>query len=269
MPLPIESCRYKINFVVHDGASPHTQTFTSEIIQTFEDEGNILINGQMYKMQKNGLYFIHGLATHFVSPEDITRYNHSIMHLNIPEIEKLCRNLDMMAEYRKVFTEKGGTFCALSNEDVIKCDSIFLEVHNILSDGDGMKYARLSSVFVKLMKLCLEQGSTEGRQDKFSSILSYISDNALEKISIDDICEKTHISKYHLCRVFKENTGVSIGTFIKNRRLSSAKQYLVKTKMSITEIAYKCCFTDSGFFSKTFSKEFGMSPTEFRKKYKQ
>lgn len=269
MSLPIESCHYKINIVDQGGTSPHTQTFTSEIIQTFEDDGNILINGQMYKMQKNGLYFIHGLATHFVSPADITRYNHSIMILNIPEIEKLCRNLDMMEEYRKVFTEKGGTFCALSNEDVIKCDSIFLEAHKIHSDGDGMKYARLSSIFVKLMKLCLEQVYTEGRQDNFSSILSYISDNALNKITIDNICKNTHISKFHLCRIFKENTGVSIGTFIKNRRLSTAKQYLVSTTMSITEIAHKCCFSDSCFFSKTFSKEFGMTPSEFRKKYRQ
>lgn len=268
MPLPIQSCQYKINHVGPDGASPHTHTFTSEIIQTFESEGNILINGQLYKMQKNGLYFIHGLATHFVSPEDIASYDHSIMHLNIPEIEKLCKNLDMMAEYKKVFTENGGTFCALSNEDVIRCDSIFLEIHNIFSDGEGMKYARISSAFIKLMKMCMEQKNTEGRRDRFSSILSYISDNALEKITIDDICEKTHISKYHLCRVFKENMGVSIGTFVKNRRLSVAKQYLVDTTMSITEIAYKCCFADSGFFSKTFSKEFGMSPTEFRKKYK-
>ncbi len=268
MALPIELCNYKINHVSHEGAAPHTHVLNSEIIQTFEDEGNILINGQLYKMKKNGLYFIHGPATHFVSPEDIAGYNHSIMLLNIPEVEKLCRNLDIMEEYKKVFTQNGGTFCSLSHEDVIKCDSLFLEAYNILSDTEGMKYARLTSVLVELIKLCTKQVHTEGRQDKFSGILSYISDNTLEKITIDDICEKTHISKYHLCRVFKENIGVSIGTFIKTRRLSAAKQFLINSDMSITEIANKCCFSDSGFFSKTFSKEFGMSPTEFRKKYK-
>lgn len=268
MNFPIVNCNYKIDYVNLKGSTPHTHTVTSEIIQTFDNDGSILINGQLYKMQKNGLYFIHGLATHFVLPDDINHYNHSIIILDINEIEKLCKALDMKAEYDKIFTQKGGTFCSLSNESVIKADEIFLKVYNILNDTGEMKYAKLASLFTELLELGLKNMSSENNKDKISDIISYISDNALNKITIDDICTRSNLSKYHLCRIFKENIGVTIGEFIKSRRLSAAKQLLANTNMSITSIAYKCCFTDSSFFSKTFSKEFGITPTAFRAKYR-
>ena len=55
MNFPIFKCNYKINSVTSDGTKPHTHTVTSEIIQTFESEGNVLINGKLYNMEKNNL----------------------------------------------------------------------------------------------------------------------------------------------------------------------------------------------------------------------
>lgn len=269
MNFPIFECNYKINSVTSDGTKPHTHTVTSEIIQTFESEGNVLINGKLYNMEKNNLFFIHGLSTHFVSPTDLNRYNHSIIILNTHELEQLVIHLDMVKEYNKLFTNHGGTLCSLSNEDVILADSAILEISKILSDNEGLKYARLASALTELFRIGLSSGvNTEQNSSKISDIISYVSDNALTKITIDTICENCHISKYHLCRIFKEHIGITIGDFIKNRRLSEAKQLLADTELSITKISYLCCFSDSSFFSKTFSKEFGISPTDFRAKYR-
>jgi len=270
MKYPIHECRYKINYVNEKGTIPHTHTVTSEIIQTFENTGNILINGELYRMQKNGLYFIYGLTTHLAVPDDLTRYNHSIILLNTPETEKMCADLFMTNEYKKIFTERGGTFCPLTPENIIKVDSIFLNIYNLMSSNDDtLKFAQLASNLVKLFNIGIKSCSANtNTNSKIADIISYISDNALTKITIDDICKKTHISKYHLCRTFKENVGITIGEFIKSKRLSIAKQLLSETNLSITRIAHRCCFTDASFFSKTFSKEFGMTPTAFRAKYR-
>ena len=266
--LPVTHCGYKIDLVDQKGVSPHTHTTTSEIIQTFDNHGSLMIDGKLYNMKKNGLYFIYGRAIHFVVPEDINRYNHSIIILNTAETEKLFKNLQMSEEYKKIFTQNGGLFCELSPESVIEADSVFLNIKNILQD-DKMQYARLASELVKLSQIGLNHAEGDNKSgDKISDIISYISDNAFKKITIDDICKELHISKYHLCRIFKENTGVTIGDFIKNRRLSVAKQLLADTDMKITEIAQKCCFSDNSFFTKTFSSEFGVTPTEYRGRFK-
>jgi AraC-like DNA-binding protein len=132
-----------------------------------------------------------------------------------------------------------------------------------------MKYADLSTKFVELLKIGINYMTTENNPNtKISDIVTFISDNALTRITIDDICKHTHISKYHLCRIFKEHIGVTIGDFIKSKRLSVAKQLLADTELTITQIAHHCCFTDASFFSKTFQKEFGIRPTAFRTKYR-
>lgn len=267
--LPVKSCAYKIDHVSSNGAAPHFHHANSEIIQCFENSGSILINGELYKMKKNGLYFIHGLDTHFVSPEDINRYNHSIMIIDTPEIQRMFENLGIKEEFKQLFTSHGGTFCELSDEAVIETDKIFLNISNILKDNDGMKYARLAAQLIRLTEIGFNFKETEEKHnDKLSDVFTFINDNALNKLSMDEICEKTHISKYHLCRIFKENMGVTITEFIKNRRLSVAKQLLINSQLKITEIAQKCGFCDSSFFTKVFTKEFSITPTEYRAKYR-
>lgn len=267
--LPVRYCSYKIDEVRADGAIPHTHTVSSEIIQTFENHGSILINGKLYNMKKNGLYFIYGMTVHFVAPDDINRYNHSIVILETREVESMFKNLSMTEEFHKIFTENGGAFCELPPETVIEADKLFLEMSKALEDGEEMQYARIASALIGLMRIGIKyMENKETSNGKISDIISFVSDNALKKITIDDICESVHMSKYHLCRVFKENVGVTIWEFIKNRRLSVAKQMLVDNDSKISEIAQKCGFSDSSFFTKTFSKEFGVTPSEFRAKYR-
>ena len=99
----IKSCSYKIDDVPPNGSAPHVHVDNSEIIQPFESEGSIMIGGNLYKMKKNGLYFIDGLTTHFVAPKDITKYNHSIITFDIIEMERLCKNLNMIEEQLSQF----------------------------------------------------------------------------------------------------------------------------------------------------------------------
>ena len=264
------SSEYKTNSVNSAGASPHSHNISSEIIQCFENNGKILINGVLYNMKKNGLYFIHGLDTHFVAPEDLNHYNHSIINLNTIELKKLFYILDMKEEFKKLFTSKGGTFCELSNEAVIETDKLFLEIENTLNDNREIKYARLASALIRLVDIGIKYTEkTNKTNDKLTDIISFISDNALNKITIDEICEKTYISKHHLCRIFKENMGVTIGEFIRKRRISVAKQLLRNNDYKITEIAQKCGFSDNGFFTKVFSKEVGITPSAFRNECKK
>lgn len=267
--LPVISSCYKINHVNADGSSPHSHDTASEIIQCFEENGSILINGKLYKMKKNGLYFIHGCDTHFVAPDDLNRYNHSILHVDTPEMHKLFRNLEMEEAFNTIFLEQGGLFCELSDEDVINVDSFFLKIDKALKDNKPLKYARISVALIELAETGLKSAQQATKpNDKLNDIFSLINNNIYNKLSLDDICEKTHISKYHLCRIFKENIGITITEYIKRKRISLACQLLRDTDQKITEIAEKCGFSDSSFFTKVFTGENGITPTQYRSKYR-
>ncbi len=265
----LKQSSYKITTTSVEGVAPHTHTTACEVIQCFEDSGKILINGKVYKMQKNGLYFIDGLMPHFVLPDDMTKYLHSILIFNVPELEKLCQNLSMMEEYKAIFTKNGGTFCALSEEDVIKTDSIIQQINKAYHHEDKLRYPKIASGVIALFDMALKNVTNADDTDsKISEILSYINENAMHKFTMEDLSQAVNISKYHMCRLFKEQMGTTIGTFILSKRLSLAKHMLLETNYSITQIANKVSFSSSSAFSALFTKEIGCTPTAFRIKYK-
>lgn len=263
------NCHYKISTTtIYDGVMPHTHT-TNEIIQCFEDYGKVLINGKIYPLKRNGLYFIDGIMPHCVLPNDMTKYFHSILIFNNTELKNLCHNLKMVNAYKTLFSDKGGTFCSLSDENVIKTDMLMFQINKELHGDSELKYSKIASNLVSLFDIALNSISNTAQTDStIVKILSYINNNVMSKFTLDDLSDSVNVSKYHMCRMFKEHLNISIGSYITNKRLSIAKHMLLETNYTITEIAENLSFSSQSTFSAKFIKEVGCSPTEFRTKYK-
>jgi YesN/AraC family two-component response regulator len=88
-------------------------------------------------------------------------------------------------------------------------------------------------------------------------------DNAA--FSIPDLCEALLLSNMQLYRKLKALTGQTPILFIRSYRLQKARHLLQTTDLNISEIAYDVGFTDPSYFSRAFKKEFGHSPSDFRK----
>lgn len=89
-----------------------------------------------------------------------------------------------------------------------------------------------------------------------------------EKITLADLASEHHVSLSHLTHVFKNATGYAPIEYLIECRLSAAKQMLSSSNQPITEIVELCGFSDESNFSRTFKKKIGMSPSDFRKKYR-
>jgi len=73
-----------------------------------------------------------------------------------------------------------------------------------------------------------------------------------------------NLSESQLYRKIKAITNLSTAVFIREVRLSAAKEILLKTDLNISEIAYKCGFSNPDWFSKSFKEKFGYNPSEYR-----
>jgi DNA-binding response OmpR family regulator len=73
------------------------------------------------------------------------------------------------------------------------------------------------------------------------------------------------LSESQLYRKIKAITNLSTAVFIREVRLTVAKDLLLKTDLNISEIAYQCGFSNPDWFSKSFKEKFGYSPSDFRK----
>ncbi len=95
----------------------------------------------------------------------------------------------------------------------------------------------------------------------FTRIVEYINRHYDEDISLGFLSETFSLSRYHLCRMFKGKTGMTIQEYIHQKRFAKVRDY-VKNGTSITEAALASGFESYSAFYRVYVKEFGMKPKD-------
>jgi AraC-like DNA-binding protein len=86
-----------------------------------------------------------------------------------------------------------------------------------------------------------------------------------QTLSIDDIATQVNYSPFTACRIFKQQTGLTIHQYLMRLRLFHALEYLIaEPQRAIGDIGVRLGFYSHSHFTTTFSQTFGMSPTEYR-----
>ena len=103
--------------------------------------------------------------------------------------------------------------------------------------------------------------------DMVSSVLSYCAENYKYNISLDEMAKKLHVSKYYISRLFSDKIKISLSNYINMLRVNDAKERLIKTADSVTEIGSKVGYNTIRSFNRAFLAHTGVQPREFRNKY--
>lgn len=118
-----------------------------------------------------------------------------------------------------------------------------------------------------LFLLCTSENTYRpitSEDSRMTKIVKYINENYAYISGMDEIANKFYVSKYYLCRLFKENLGVSFVSYLNTVKIRAACELLRTKKMNLAEIATKCGFNSTPYFCKVFKNEKGVSPSEYR-----
>ena len=96
---------------------------------------------------------------------------------------------------------------------------------------------------------------------------TYLEDHYQEKITLEHLSDQFFINKFYLTRIFKEEFGISINSYLTQIRITHAKQQLRFTNKTIEQIGFSCGIEDANYFSRIFKKIEGTSPGEYRKRW--
>lgn len=102
---------------------------------------------------------------------------------------------------------------------------------------------------------------------RIREIVEYIQNNLFEDLSMTRIAEHFFITKEYLSTFFKKNMGISLVEYIRKIRLSYAAKLVVTTNKKMIDICEMSGFNSLPTFMRAFRGEFGLTPTEMRKKY--
>jgi len=110
----------------------------------------------------------------------------------------------------------------------------------------------------------MQQKTVTYYQQKVNDVLNYINNHLDENLNTKALAEKFCISFYHFHRIFKAVLNEPLGSYIKRVRLETATKLIRYSNEQLSDIALRIGYNDLSSFSKAFSKEFGISPNEYK-----
>lgn len=126
--------------------------------------------------------------------------------------------------------------------------------------------AQLNNLLIELLT------STDSYQSAMHSmpiqiqpLRRYIENNFMKEMSLDRLAEISGLSKYHMCRLFQQYMGFSIGEYIIDLRIRRAKDLLSLTNLTAAQVGYAIGIKNENYFYRLFKKKTGVTPKQYAK----
>lgn len=131
-------------------------------------------------------------------------------------------------------------------------------------DEGNIRLINAAADFFKLF--CTERRYFRHPDDRITKALEFVAVNMKDEITVGELSSLSGYNVQYFVRLFKKSTGLSPYQYIVNHRLKEA-QKLLRTDISISQIAAMTGFSDIKTFSRCFKQHFSLSPSMFRKTY--
>ena len=210
---------------------------------------NYMIEGRSYDLKPYDIVLVKQGDIHRLTVDNSCPYERIIVYIS-PNFMNAYQtdNYDLSYCFQKAAKEHSNVLRIPSFEKSSLFRSISQLEHSFTDGGYASELYR-QVMFLEFMihlnravrKNRLEYIDTNNCNEKVLAILDYVGEHLCENLSIDLIADQFYISKYYMMRLFKQETGYTLGQYISQKRLLLAKE-LLSTGAPGTQVCY-----DSGF----------------------
>lgn len=224
--------------------------------------GHLEYNGQTFSLKKGDCIFIDCKKPYsHHSSEDL--WGLKWAHFYGP---------NMGGIYEK-YVERGGRPC-FHPQNPGSYEQIWRDLFSLAASSIHVKDMKIYEKLTGLLALLMEEswhpekssGNAPKRQN-LQNVKEYLDQHYPKQISLESLSAAFYINKYYLTRIFREQFGVTITSYLLQVRITHAKQLLRFSDMTIEKIGQECGMQDANYFARTFKKLEGISPSEYRKRW--
>ena len=228
--------------------------------------GSYVVDGQRYLLQSGDCVLIGSRSVHKPELEMGIAYERIIIYIS-PEFLQKASTED--CNLLECFSGKLGHVLRLKESQRKMLFSLAAAVEKAMS---GEVYGREILSGAALLRLLVEIGRNQQlpleqtpqpvmpENARVAEWMRYLDSHIAEDLDMDALAERFFISKYHMMRTFRRETGFTVHTYILQRRLLAARQ-LIEQGMRATEACYRCGFGSYSSFTRAYAKHLGTTPT--------
>ncbi len=193
---------------------------------------------------------------------DLLREYIDQLYLDEKDVNVISKHLQEVAKSLVRIAEEMGVGDA--NELMVQMEK--LKIKYLLYNNKHDAYNEM----IRMIDIIFDKMNIKGKlsDDGMRSVIDYIERNLRRGISLEDVANHVNISTYYLSKIFKKEMGVNFITYVTDRKMDMAKEMLANTDIPVLNIALDLAYNEANYFSKAFKKKTGLTPSEYREKYK-
>lgn len=224
-------------------------------------EVTYFVGNKIIPLKAGELLFVQKGTMHYTNYEStLPVYRHVIYFSDDLLFEELLEYFEKLSEEPHVIipTEKlyhiTGLFKKLQQEE------------RRTYEDKTLMYKLLAAQLVVMMVRYRQNGSLPAipsLQKTVQEVARFIESNITADLRLESLAKMFSISPGHLSKQFKQFTGTGLNEYVNMCRVNAGETLLLNTDLSVTEVAFKCGFNDSNYFTRVFKKFKGTTPKAF------
>lgn len=228
--------------------------------------GSYSIEGKRYLLKSGDIVLVGSQCVHRPEFDSDRPYERIILYIS-PEF--LLRESTSDCNLCECFRGKFGHVLRPDEKSRKKFSRLFSDMEEELSSDYYGSSILGSSLLLRLLVetgRCLRKKEVEKpspmlpKSKRMLDIVRYLDAHLTEDLSIDDLSEQFYLSRHHMMRRFRKETGMTIHSYLSERRLLLARDLLIQGTTA-TDACFRCGFRSYSSFARAYTKLFGTTPT--------
>lgn len=236
-------------------------------------DGAVLIGDNAIDLVPGDLVIFNGIKPHgSMMRGPCSRTSLRIEESSVSQLVQLPGSVDLFRPFREL---QNGLW-RLSGKRKEEVEHILARIARFHNREGALSFAWLSMAVTELLLFICDCAEREpfsrneapaGDKEKHAqAILAFIEHHYTRDLSLDELAQAVHLSKYYVVRLFKEVTGMTVFEYINKRRINQAKLlFMLNKAATVTDVGYQVGFKQPTHFSRNFKQLVGVPPEQYRK----
>lgn len=241
-----------------------------EIIYIKKGKIKIYIGEEVFPAAAGDLFFVNSGELHFMESDDLSVEYYTLLFplafLSFQIEDALEQEIFLPLRQRKLLLP-----VHLKEFEAEKqMTNLVREIIDVNDEKDSGYQLRTRILLLSLLEGILKEDGF--RQGSFTStsgiqreLLDYIQEHYMEKISLHMLAQEFHLSEKYISWYFKEQFAISFTDYVAHLRMTKAKDLLLTTEQSVTEVALSSGYPSVNLFIRSFKAMHGVTPLQYRK----